>query len=114
VLLYWIFHEPLLGLFTDSAATIALANEYSFWLLLFPLVTGAGLVFYGLFTGLSVTAPIRNSMIISFVLFLVVLWIAVPIYGNHGLWLAFIAFGLGRSVFLLIRLPRLLQAIPDQ
>lgn len=114
VIVYWVFHQPLLGLFTDSASTIALANEYSPWLLLFPLVTGAGLVFYGLFTGLSVTAPIRNSMIISFVLFVAVLWIAVPLYGNHGLWLAFIVFGLARSVFLLIRLPRLLEAVPTK
>lgn len=112
VIVYWVFHKPVLGLFTDSDSTVTLATQYSPWLLLFPIVTGAGLVFYGLFTGLSVTAPIRNSMILAFVLFMIVLWLATPVYGNHGLWLAFIAFGLGRSVFLLIRLPRLLQAIP--
>ncbi|MGX8940887.1 hypothetical protein ACWWJF_11070 [Symbiopectobacterium sp. Eva_TO] len=29
----------------------------------------------------------------------------VPVYGNHGLWLAYLAFSLGRSGFLLLWLP---------
>ncbi|MGW8262777.1 MATE family efflux transporter, partial [Bacillus sp. LR--39] len=32
---------------------------------------------------------------------------AVPAFGNHGLWLAFLLFSLGRSVFLCMAVPGL-------
>lgn len=98
----WIVHT-----FTNIPSVLALSQQYGNWILLFPLSASFGLVFYGIFTGAAQAGYVRNSMILSLVLFLVVQAIAVPIIGNHGLWLAFIIFSLGRSVFLLAYIPRL-------
>ncbi|AET60906.1 DNA-damage-inducible protein F [Paenibacillus terrae HPL-003] len=105
--LYFALKEPLIRLFTDNATVISLTDPYNAWLVAFPLAAGLGLVFYGVFTGMTVTYPIRNSMLISLVFFLIALFWCVPHYGNHGLWLSFIVFALGRSLFLVIYLPRL-------
>lgn len=58
--------------------------------MIFPLVVNAGLIFYGIFTGVTYTSPIRNSMLISLGLFLAVYFFIVPLWGNHGLWVSFI------------------------
>ncbi|MGS5020162.1 MATE family efflux transporter [Paenibacillus sp. JJ1683] len=105
--LYLALKEPLISLFTGNTTVISLTAPYNGWLVVFPLAAGLGLVFYGVFTGMTVTYPIRNSMLISLVCFLIALFWCVPHYGNHGLWLSFIIFALGRSLFLVVYLPRL-------
>ncbi|MDT3426283.1 MATE family multidrug resistance protein [Paenibacillus forsythiae] len=99
---YLLSTEHIISLFTDNDSIKQIAMQHGGWLLLFPLVTGFGLVFYGVFTGLTETAPIRNSMLLSLTVYALSLLVFVPAYGNHGLWLSFILFGLGRSVFLLV------------
>lgn len=106
-LVYLAGREQFIALFTDNGAVIDLALQYNAWLLLFPLTTGFGLVFYGVFTGTTMTAPVRNSMLLSVVLFVIGCLVLIPAYGNHGLWSCFILFGIGRSVFLLLYVPGL-------
>ena len=99
-LLTLVFKEQIVTLFTTLPALNILYLEMSPWLLVFPLVAGYGLTFYGIFTGTGTTKPVRNSSFITLVVFLVVQLIAVPQWGNHGLWLAFTLFYVGRFVFL--------------
>ncbi|WP_261882988.1 MATE family efflux transporter [Vibrio pelagius] len=99
-LLTLVFKEQIVTLFTTLPALNTLYLEMSPWLLVFPLVAGFGLTFYGIFTGTGTTKPVRNSSFITLVVFLVVLLITVPQWGNHGLWLAFTLFYVGRFVFL--------------
>jgi multidrug resistance protein, MATE family len=99
--------DAILSLFTKIPSVIELANIYGIWLILFPLSASVGIVFYGVFTGATEAAPIRNSMIYSLIAFVITLYIFVPAYQNHALWLAFTVFSLGRSVFLALYIPRL-------
>jgi multidrug resistance protein, MATE family len=46
-------------------------------------------------------------MIVSFAAFVAVWWLATPLWGNHGLWLALDLFFLVRTLTLLARLPAL-------
>ncbi|MBT2292166.1 MATE family efflux transporter [Paenibacillus albidus] len=110
--LYQLTKGKLFTLFTDNESIKQIALQYDGWLFLFPLVTGLGLVFYGVFTGLTYTGPIRNSMLLSLAVFLLGLQFLVPGYGNHGLWVSFLLFGLGRSLFLLLYVPGLLKKLP--
>lgn len=105
--LYGLFHERIIQLFTNNQEVIAIAMTYSDWLLLFPISTSIGIIFYGIFTGATETAPVRKSMIFAFLFFLVVYFVSVPLLDNHGLWLAFIAFSAGRSIFLSFYVPKL-------
>ncbi|MCG7587859.1 MATE family efflux transporter, partial [Photobacterium sp. OFAV2-7] len=53
-----------------------------------------------IFTGTGTTRPVRNSSFITLVVFLIVQLFAVQHWGNHGLWLAFTFFYVGRFAFL--------------
>ena len=105
--LYWLFSTEIYSFFTAIPEVIELGRTYGNWLLLFPLVSSFGIVLYGVFTGATETAPIRNSMLLSLVVFLLALWAGVPFLQNHGVWLAFILFSMGRSVFLILYIPKL-------
>ena len=110
---YGLFSGPVIRLFTGIPEVITIASDYSMWLLLFPISTSIGIIFYGIFTGATETAPVRKSMLMALLLFVAVYFLAVPLFGNHGLWLAFIAFSAGRSVFLSLFIPRLNSYFSD-
>lgn len=106
-----VLYPQLIRLFTPLPQLLQIAGEHALWLAIFPLLAGAGLTFYGVFTGSSATRPVRDSMFFAVLLFIAVRYAAVPVWGNHGLWAALMAFYLGRSVFLLPYLHRTLQPI---
>lgn len=93
--------ENLLGLLTDQADVLATALEYSPWLIWLPLMGCSSYWLDGIFIGMQAAAQMRNSMLLAaFVIFLPV-WFLTQDFGNHGLWGAFYAFLLARSVFML-------------
>ncbi|WDM25158.1 MATE family efflux transporter [Paenibacillus mucilaginosus] len=105
IVLLW--GSELLTLFTGMPEVLELARQYLPWLLLYPLAGFWGLQLYGVFAGATMAGPIRNSLVFSLAVFIPLLFLTVPPLGNHGLWLSFIVFTLGRSVFLWMYLPRL-------
>ncbi|QDR80728.1 MATE family efflux transporter [Sporomusa termitida] len=105
------FRIPLIQMFTTLADVQQVALQYSFWLALFPLAAFWGLELYGVFVGATAAAPVRNSLVYSLITYFICLWLAVPTLGNHGIWLAFIVFSLGRSLFLWAYLPGLNRRI---
>lgn len=107
MLIYILFKDSIIPVFTKNQNVIELASSYSIWVTIFPLAASFGLILYGVFTGATMTNPIRNSMLISLAVYIVCLFILIPMYYNHGLWLAFIVFSLGRSVFLAMYVPAL-------
>lgn len=104
---YYVCKSYIIPLFTQIPSVIELASAYERWIMLYPISAGLGLILYGVFTGATEAKPIRNSMIYALILFLVILYVFVPMLQNHGLWLAFILFSLGRSVFLALCIPKL-------
>ncbi|OIJ12480.1 MATE family efflux transporter [Anaerobacillus alkalilacustris] len=99
-LLLLIFRDPLLFLFTSLDSLKELTVNYYFWILLYPFVTFWGLLLYGMFTGATEGVPIRNSTILALLLFFLVFTVSFPSMQNHGLWLSFLSFSLGRTLFL--------------
>ncbi|MGR5253013.1 MATE family efflux transporter [Vibrio astriarenae] len=95
-----IFKSQIVMIFTDLPELVAIYHDMSSWLIIFPLASGYGLTFYGIFTGTGTTRPVRNSTAMTLVVFLITAFVAVPIVGNHGLWLAFTLFYVGRFAFL--------------
>lgn len=110
-LVYFIVKDRLIGLFTQIQPVAELAMHYGNWLLLYPITACFGLVFYGVFTGATSAAPVRNSMIYSLISYVIVLFFSFSMYENHGLWFAFLVFSFGRSLFLLMYLPRLNKSL---
>ena len=93
-------HRHLVVLFTRIPDVLALCEEFSVWLLLCPVASGFGLTVYGIFTGTGTTRPVRNSTFLALLVFLGTLALTRDTLHNHGLWLAFSLFYLGRFVFL--------------
>ncbi|MFC7687502.1 MATE family efflux transporter [Ureibacillus sp. GCM10028918] len=97
----------IIPVFTKTQNVIELTATYEHWIMLFPISASLGLVLYGVFTGATEAKPIRNSMVYALGVFLLVLCLSLPSLQNHGLWLAFIIFSLGRSIFLVMYIPSL-------
>lgn len=104
-LVYQLGHSFFIRIFTVAPEVIALAEDYSFYVTLYPLVSGVGMVLYGVFCGATSMAPIRNNMLLSFACFYLLERLAVPLGANHGLWLAWLCFYLAQSVILRLYLP---------
>ncbi|MEZ9654598.1 MATE family efflux transporter [Vibrio splendidus] len=100
-LLTVMFKHQVVMIFTTLPELIEIYLSMSPWLLVFPLVAGYGLTFYGIFTGTATTRPVRDSSFITLIVFLIVQFFAVQHWGNHGLWLAFTLFYVGRFIFLI-------------
>ncbi len=103
---FWL-GEFIVSLFTSIPEVHHMALDYQLWLCLFPLVVFWGLQLNGIFSGATEAGPIRDSLIISLLVYLTASWLLIPWYGNHGLWAAFILFSLARSIVLGLYVPRI-------
>ena len=98
--LYWLAGPLLIALMTDIETVKDQALIYLPWMILSPVVSVWGFLLDGIFIGATETRPLRNSMIIALVMFIFGVWLLLPMFGNHGLWLAFVGFMGLRGVFL--------------
>jgi multidrug resistance protein, MATE family len=67
------------------------AYVYLPWLAALPIVAVWSYLLDGLFIGATRARDMRNGMLLSVLLFLLLAWLCRS-WGNHGLWLAFLGF----------------------
>ena len=106
IAIWFAFDTAIIRLLTNQNDIINLCLQYHYWLVIFPVVVAGGLIYYGVFSGISYTSSIRDSMILALLLWLIAQSIFVPIWGNNGLWFSYILFSLGRTLFLVIWINR--------
>ena len=87
-------------LMTGLPEVRAQAMAFLPYILALPLVSVWAFVFDGIYFGATRTAELRNGMAASLALFAVTAGLLVPAFANHGLWLAFLIFLLGRAAIL--------------
>ena len=92
--------DSLLGLLTDQSEVLAMAIEYSPWLIWLPLIGCSSYWLDGVFIGMQASAQMRNAMILATLVIFLPVWFLTQELANHGLWLAFYAFLLARSLFM--------------
>ncbi|MFT6467158.1 MAG: MATE family multidrug resistance protein [Oleispira sp.] len=92
--------DNLLGLLTDQPEVLAMAIEYSPWLIWLPLIGCSSYWLDGVFIGMQASAQMRNAMILATLVIFLPVWFLTQELANHGLWLAFYAFLLARSLFM--------------
>ncbi|ACS54534.1 MATE family efflux transporter [Rhizobium sp. WSM1325] len=90
----------LISVLTTSPDVRQAAETYLPWAAVTGLTGALAFVMDGVFIGATWSADMRNRMLISFAGYLMMLAIFVPLFGNHGLWLAMNAFLLFRGFFL--------------
>ena len=98
MVVYTLFPEQILQILTNDRTIIEGAGDYLFWTLLIPLTGFAAFLWDGIYIGATASAQMRNAMIFSALLFFASYLLLTPLWGNNGLWLAFILYLLSRGL----------------
>lgn len=97
----------LIGLYTSDAGVAALARTYLPWVAMLPVVSVWGFQLDGVFIGATRARDLRDSMLLSVGVFLLLAVAFERWIGNHGLWAAFCLFNAMRGLTLGLRLKRI-------
>lgn len=98
-LLYIIFGEYLINLITNLDTVRMTAYQYLPYVAFLPIIAFSSFLFDGIAIGANLFKEMRNSMIITLILFFLV-WLSLNDYGNVGLWISFYSFFIFRAIFL--------------
>lgn len=112
-LFYFVAGDEIIALITTEPTVRAGAGEYLIWAAILPIFSVWSFQLDGIFIGCTWTRQMRNSMALSLVIFLAALYALVPVFGNHGLWMAMVIMMIARAVTLSWQLPGLVRAIPE-
>ena len=99
--------EQLLYLFTNQMSLIEGAKPYLIWIIVAPVINVAAYIWDGIFLGATASKALRNSVIVSTILFLSSIYLLMPL-GNHGLWGALTLLLVARGVSLTVLAPKYL------
>jgi len=94
--------DSMLSFISSDAQVVKGSHEYLWWLKFIPIVSMAAFVWDGIYIGATATREMRNSLIVSSILFFAVFYLFRNTLGNHSLWLAFYAYMIGRGIMLTI------------
>lgn len=97
---YALGNSFLIPIFTDNANVLGIIGSYKVYVIFYPFCAGAGLMLYGMYTGATYTAPVRNMVILAMGVFVFGRQMLTPIWGNDGLWIAYLAYYSSQSIFL--------------
>jgi MATE family multidrug resistance protein len=97
----------IIDLMTTAPDVRVAAREYLPYLLAAPLLGWGAWMLDGIFIGATRTGDMRNMMAVSFVIYCAAIWVLVPLFGNHGLWLAMLISFVARGISLGLRYPAL-------
>ena len=111
VLLYVVAGHGIIALLTGIPEVRAAAAAYLWWPALMPLIAVWAYTYDGVYLAATRTRIMRNTVIASFISFLIVLHWTMPVFGNAGLWAAVATFLGLRGLLLHLSLRRVVQAI---
>ena len=98
---------PIIDLMTTSPEVRSLAREYALWAALIPVAGFLAFQLDGIFIGATGSAEMRDSMIVSSIVYYPLSYWMLLEFGNHGVWAAvWIWLGI-RALTLLAYYPRL-------
>jgi len=98
---YFVFGAEILGLLTNLPDIIHAAAPYMIWIAILPLLSFAAFIWDGVYIGATAASAMRNSMLVSSLfVFFPLYFLLEPLWGNHGLWVSFLAFLTSRGLYL--------------
>ena len=113
-ILYALFPTPFVIMISDSPLILEQIPPYYIYMVLIPIITFAAFLWDGIYIGATASKAIRNTMIISSILIFLPLWyFLVPVYGNHGLWIAFLGFMLARGISMTLFAKKNILQLPN-
>ncbi|MDA0998357.1 MAG: MATE family efflux transporter [Proteobacteria bacterium] len=109
--LYAVFGGAIIDILTTVEEVRAVAHMHLVWVAILPLVSVWSFQLDGVFIGCTWSRQMRNSMALALFGYLVILSIAYPLFGNHGIWAAFTAFMLLRGARMMWYFQRLKRSV---
>ncbi|WDE97081.1 MATE family efflux transporter [Lentisphaera profundi] len=107
LLIFYLFDEQILSVFTSQKDVIMEAKKYYPWLLLACVLNPIAFIIDGIFIGLAKAAIMRRVMIgCALFVYLPSLYIFWS-FDNHGLWLSMSLFMLMRSLYMSYELKKM-------
>ena len=91
-LAYLLFGNAFLSLLTDDASVLQAIRVYQPWTLLLPLCGMAAFIWDGVYIGATATKGMLISMASGMAVFFLLYFCLVPLFANHGLWIAFLCY----------------------
>lgn len=107
---YAVAGHGIIDLLTGIPEVRAAAGNYLLWPVLMPLISVWAFTYDGVYLAATSTRAMRNTVILSFAIFLAALYALMPLTGNHGLWIAVAVFLGCRGVMLHMLFPQLLDS----
>ncbi|MCG5236450.1 MATE family efflux transporter [Xanthobacter oligotrophicus] len=104
--LYLAIGPAIVDAMTTSEEVRAAARDFLIYAALLPVAGVAAYAFDGVYIGALWSRDMRNLMLCALAVYLAAWW-GLRGLGNHGLWLAFLAFLIARGAFQALRLPAL-------
>jgi MATE family multidrug resistance protein len=91
-LLYALFGRGLLSILTNDKEVVDTAMQYMIWIVMVPFTGFAAFIFDGIYIGATASKAMRDTMFVATAVFFLLYYVLHQMFGNHGLWLAFIVF----------------------
>lgn len=109
-LLFWTLGPVFIDLLAKDAEVQAAGRVYLPWMIAAPVVGCAAWMLDGIFIGAARGRDMRNMMIISAGVYVVAVLTLIPIFENHGVWLALLISFAARGITLGAKYPGLERA----
>ncbi len=109
---YALFGHHIIALVSDLPDVRHTAGVYLTWSIVLPVISVWSFQLDGIFIGATRTRAMLASMAVSGACFFAAMALLVPLYGNHGLWAAYLVFMVARAVTLGAAYPALERSLP--
>ena len=106
-IVYLLIHKEIIYQMADIDLIRNLSVDYAIWLIIFPLISSFCYQLDGIFIGASQTIELRNAMIFSSILYLLISLMLVENLLNTGLWISLAIFMILRAGSLFYYLDRI-------
>ena len=113
VVFYAVAGGQLINLLNPEGVIREASMTYLPWVMLSPIIVVVGFQLDGIFIGATRAREMRDSMIVSTIVFIPASLMLAERFGNHGLWAAFSLYFVLRAATLGLYLPRLKTVFGD-
>ncbi|MFQ5545407.1 MAG: MATE family efflux transporter, partial [Acidiferrobacterales bacterium] len=106
-ILYAVLGTSIINVITGIEPVRLAAADYLIWVLVSPVLSVWSYQLDGIFIGTTRPVEMRNGMVLSLLVYLLAIWLLIPLLGNHGLWLSLMIFMVTRTITLGLWYPRI-------
>lgn len=106
-IVFALFGGVIIDIMTTAPEVRVEARVYLVYMVLGPIFGLAAWMLDGVFIGATQTRDMRNMTALSFAIYALVLALLMPVFGNHGLWVALLISYVARGGSLALKYPAL-------